>query len=129
MFEFGAEFWVGIAFLIFWGILFYYGVPARMLGSLDNRGRRIADELAEAKRLRTEAEALLKQFEAKRTAAEQEAAEIVSNARDEADPKAGKSVGQQLGIAETARDHHHQHAAERRKAGGRHRHRQREPER
>ena len=61
MFDFGAEFWVGIAFLIFWGILFYYGGPGRVLGSLDNRGRRIADELAEAKRLRTEAEALLKQ--------------------------------------------------------------------
>jgi F-type H+-transporting ATPase subunit b len=85
MFEFGAEFWVGIAFLIFWGILFYYGVPGQVLGYLDNRGRRIAGELAEAKRLRTEAEALLREYEAKRVAAEQEAAEIVSNARDEAE--------------------------------------------
>jgi F-type H+-transporting ATPase subunit b len=80
-----AEFWVGVAFVIFWGILFYFGAPQRLLGSLDDRGKRIADELAEAKRLRTEAEALLKQFEAKRAAAEREAAEIVSNARDEAE--------------------------------------------
>jgi F-type H+-transporting ATPase subunit b len=80
-----AEFWVGVAFVIFWGILFYFGVPKRMLGSLDTRGKRIADELAEAKRLRTEAEVLLKEFEAKRAAAEREAAEIVSNARDEAE--------------------------------------------
>jgi F-type H+-transporting ATPase subunit b len=80
-----AEFWVGVAFVIFWGILFYYGVPKRLLGSLDTRGQRIADELAEAKRLRTDAEALLKEYESKRAAAEREAAEIVANARDEAE--------------------------------------------
>jgi F-type H+-transporting ATPase subunit b len=80
-----AEFWVGVAFVIFWGILFYFGVPKRLLGSLDARGQRIADELAEAKRLRTEAEALLKEFESKRAAAEREAADIISNARDEAE--------------------------------------------
>jgi F-type H+-transporting ATPase subunit b len=80
-----AEFWVGVAFVIFWGILFYYGVPQRVLSSLDSRGRRVADELAEANRLRMEAEALLREFETKRAAAEREAAEIVSNARDEAE--------------------------------------------
>jgi F-type H+-transporting ATPase subunit b len=80
-----AEFWVGVAFVIFWGILFYFGVPQRLLSSLDSRGKRISDELGEAKRLRTEAEALLREFEAKRGAAEREAAEIVSNARDEAE--------------------------------------------
>ncbi len=80
-----AEFWVGVAFVIFWGILFYYGVPQRVLSSLDKRGRRVADELAEANRLRMEAEALLREFETKRAAAEREAAEIVSNARDEAE--------------------------------------------
>ncbi|HEV2559005.1 MAG TPA: ATP F0F1 synthase subunit B [Microvirga sp.] len=78
-------FWVGVAFLLFWGILFYYGVPKQLLGSLDSRGKRIADELAEAKRLRTEAEALLREFEQKRAAAEREAAEIVSSAREEAE--------------------------------------------
>jgi F-type H+-transporting ATPase subunit b len=80
-----AEFWVGVAFVIFWGILFYYGVPQRVLSSLDGRGRRVADELAEANRLRMEAEALLREFETKRAAAEREAAEIVSSARDEAE--------------------------------------------
>ena len=80
-----AEFWVGVAFVIFWGILIYFGVPQRLLGSLDSRGQRIADELAEAKRLRQDAERLLKEYETKRTAAEQEAADIVSNAREEAE--------------------------------------------
>ncbi|HEX2135457.1 MAG TPA: ATP F0F1 synthase subunit B [Microvirga sp.] len=78
-------FWVGVAFVLFFAILFYYGVPRTLINSLDSRGKRIADELAEARRLRTDAEALLKEYEAKRTAAEREAAEIVSTARDDAE--------------------------------------------
>jgi F-type H+-transporting ATPase subunit b len=78
-------FWVGVAFLLFFAILYYYGVPGTLLNSLDRRGQRIADELAEARRLRTEAEALLRDYESKRAAAEREAADIVSNARDEAE--------------------------------------------
>lgn len=80
-----AEFWVAVAFVIFWGIMFYYGVPGKVLNQLDSRGKRISDELAEAKRLRQDAERLLKEFEAKRAAAEREAAEIVSAAKDEAE--------------------------------------------
>jgi F-type H+-transporting ATPase subunit b len=80
-----AEFWVAVAFVIFWGIMFYYGVPGKVLNQLDSRGKRIADELAEAKRLRQDAEKLLKEFEAKRAAAEREAADIVSNAKGEAE--------------------------------------------
>jgi F-type H+-transporting ATPase subunit b len=80
-----AEFWVGVAFVIFWGILFYYGVPKKALSALDSRGKRITNELAEARRLREDAEKLLKEFEAKRAAAEREAAEIVSIAREEAE--------------------------------------------
>jgi F-type H+-transporting ATPase subunit b len=80
-----AEFWLILAFVIFWGILFYMGAPQKVLNQLDSRGKRIADELAEAKRLREDAERLLKEFESKRAAAEREAAEIVSNAKDEAE--------------------------------------------
>jgi F-type H+-transporting ATPase subunit b len=80
-----AEFWVAVAFVIFWGILFYYGVPRRIVSALDSRGKRVADELAEARRLRADAEALLREYEAKRAAAEREAADIVSAAREEAE--------------------------------------------
>ena len=78
-------FWVGVAFFIFLGLLAYYGVPKNLGNQLDSRGKRIADELAEAKRLRQDAERLLKEFEDKRAAAEREAAEIVSSAREEAE--------------------------------------------
>jgi len=80
-----AEFWVAVAFVIFWGIMFYLGVPGKVLNQLDSRGKRIADELAEAKRLREDAEKLLKEFEAKRAAAEREAADIISSAKEEAE--------------------------------------------
>ncbi len=78
-------FWVGVAFFIFLGLLFYYGVPSNLMNQLDSRGKRIADELAEARRLREDAEKLLREFESKRAAAEREAAEIVSSAKDEAE--------------------------------------------
>jgi len=78
-------FWVGVAFVIFFALLAYYGVPANVMNSLDKRSKRIADELAEASRLRQDAERLLKEYEAKRAAAEREAAEIVSSAREEAE--------------------------------------------
>ena len=78
-------FWVGVAFVLFFAILFYFGVPKNLMSSLDTRSKRIADELAEARRLREDAQRLLKEYESKRQAAEQEAAEIVSNARDEAE--------------------------------------------
>lgn len=78
-------FWVGVAFFIFIGILVYYGVPGNLMNSLDKRSKRISNELAEARRLREDAEKLLKEYEAKRAAAEREAAEIVSTAKEEAE--------------------------------------------
>ena len=77
-------FWVGVAFFIFIGILAYFGVPKAIVAALDSRGEKVAQELAEARRLRAEAEKLLAEFEAKRKAAESEAAGIVAAANDEA---------------------------------------------
>ena len=70
---FTAEFWVLVAFVIFLGILVYFGVPATILGALDRRTKRVSDELAEAQRLREEAGRLLREYEQKRLAAEREA--------------------------------------------------------
>lgn len=81
---FGAEFWVGVSFFIFIGILVYAGVPGKILNALDARGQRIASQLAEADRLRAEAEALRKSYEEKKRAAEAEALQIRQNAQEEA---------------------------------------------
>lgn len=76
--------WVGVAFVIFFAILIYFGVPKAIVSALDARGEKVAQELAEARRLRLEAEKLLAEYEAKRKAAETEAASIVAAANEEA---------------------------------------------
>lgn len=76
-----------IAFLfvaIFIGLLVYLGVFRRLAGALDNRAKRIAADLDEARRLREEAQSLLVEYQRKARAAEQEAAEIVATAKDDA---------------------------------------------
>lgn len=82
---FEAEFWVALSFLIFVGILWYVGAFNTMLSGLDARGARVRAELAEARRLRQEAESVLADYQRRREAADREAAEIVANARGEAE--------------------------------------------
>ncbi len=88
---FGAEFWVAAGFFIFLGILVYYKVPKILGVALDRRAKRIRDQLIEATHLRKEAEALLKEFEAKRLSAEQEAADIIARAKADAERLAKES--------------------------------------
>ena len=78
-------FWVAVAFLLFVAILLYMRVPKKLAKMLDERAAAIAKELAEAKRLRDEAQALLEQYQKKARAAESEAAEIVTAARAESE--------------------------------------------
>ncbi len=80
-----AELFVALGFVIFLGVLLKVGAHKLFAGAIDGRIDRIKAELAEAERLRTEAEALLASFENKRAEAEAEAAAIVAQARVEAD--------------------------------------------
>jgi F-type H+-transporting ATPase subunit b len=78
-------FFVTVGFVIFLGILGYYGVHKTLLGMLDARGQKVREQLDAAAALRKEAETLLAQYEAKRAAAEKEAAQIVEDAKSEAE--------------------------------------------
>ena len=80
-----AEFWVAIGFVIFVIGLGYLGVHNKLNAALDDRATKIAAELAEAKRLREEADAVLRSFKRKAIEAEGEAAAIVAQARTEAE--------------------------------------------
>ncbi len=82
---FDAEFFVAVGFVIFVLGLGYLGVHSKIAAALDTRSDKIAGELAEAKRLRDEAMALMASFEGKRAAAEKEAADIVAQAKSEAE--------------------------------------------
>ena len=55
----GAEFFVFLGFIVFVFILFYVGAHRIVLNGLDARGKAISDELAQAAKLRQEAQALL----------------------------------------------------------------------
>jgi len=87
-----AEVFVTIAFLAFLCLLGYVGAHRTVLKALDKRGKDIADELAEAARLRDEAVALLASFERKAAEAEAHAAEIVAAAKAEAEALAKETA-------------------------------------
>jgi F-type H+-transporting ATPase subunit b len=92
MFE-DPEFWVLLAFVIFLGVLVKFGVPKLALSALDERSDRIKQALDEAQRLRSEAQAVLAQYQKKRVEAEKEAQAIIVNARIEAERLAAEAKG------------------------------------
>ncbi len=79
-----AEAYIALAFVIFVGLLLYIRTPKMITDALDARAAKVRDELAEAKRLRAEAEALLAGYRAKAATAATDAEHILSTARAEA---------------------------------------------
>ncbi|HVP98278.1 MAG TPA: ATP F0F1 synthase subunit B [Roseiarcus sp.] len=90
-----AEFFVLLAFLVFVGIMIYFGVHRTVLKALDARGEAIQLELDQAAKLRAEATALLASFERKSAEAEANAAAIVAEARAQAEQLA-KDAGERM---------------------------------
>ena len=93
-----AETWVAVAFVLFVGLGVYLKVPAMLAKMLDERADKISKELAEARKLREEAQALLTEYQKKRAEAEKDAANIVAQAKLEAE---SYSVETRKKLAET----------------------------
>lgn len=83
-----TNFVVLIAFIIFVGILLYYGVPGMVGKMLDQRSDTIRAELEVARGLREEAQALLASFERKQKDVQAQAARIVASAKEETEAAA-----------------------------------------
>jgi F-type H+-transporting ATPase subunit b len=80
-----ATFFAFVGLVLFLALVVYLKVPGMMARSLDDRADQIRNELAEAKRLREEAQHLLVEYQRKRKEAEAEAAHIVAAAEREAE--------------------------------------------
>src|SRR5450432_404929 len=78
------EFWIAIAFLIFIALVSRPIVKA-VNKILDERSAKIRHDLEEARRLRSEAEALLAEYQKKQQEAAREATDILARAREEAE--------------------------------------------
>jgi F-type H+-transporting ATPase subunit b len=101
------EFVVFLAFLLFIGILLWFGVPRRAGALLDQRAAGIRRELDEARALREEAQTLLNSFAQKRAEMTAQAERIVTEARAEAErastqakEDAARAVERRLAAAE-----------------------------
>jgi len=80
-----ASFWVAAAFVVFMGVLAYFGAFKQMIGGIDARSDKIRKDLAEAEALRDEARRVLSETQAKVKAAESDARAIVDQARKDAE--------------------------------------------
>ena len=58
--------WIAVAFILFIALGIYLKVPAMLAKMLDERADKISKELAEARKLREEAQALLAEYQKKR---------------------------------------------------------------
>ena len=82
---FDPETWVAIAFVILMVVFGYVGVFKSAMTALDHRADRIKAELADATRLKEEAAKVLADYKARSATAEREAADIIANAKVEAE--------------------------------------------
>jgi F-type H+-transporting ATPase subunit b len=84
-------FWVAVSTAIFVFLALKMGAAKAVTGALDGRAKQISDDLAQAERLRIEAEKLLVEYEGKRKEAEVEAANIIAQAKADAERLAAEA--------------------------------------
>lgn len=102
-----TNFVVLLAFIVFVGILLRARVPARIAALLDARAAQIRSDLAEARKLRDDARALLSAYEKKQKEVQQQSERIIASAREEAQAAATQakadlkvSIARRLAAAE-----------------------------
>ena len=88
---FDESFFVALAFFTVIGAFVYFGLPKKLMQSLDAKSTEIAEELDHARTLRSEAEKVLADYEAQRKQAEKQAEEIVAQAKQSAERTASEA--------------------------------------
>ena len=80
-----ATFWVGISFIIFFGVLIYFKVPQKINEILSKLINDIKNEIEESEKLRSEAKTLLDNSQAKLNSAQAESKKIIDQAKKESE--------------------------------------------
>jgi F-type H+-transporting ATPase subunit b len=86
-----AHVWEAIGLAVFIGALVWLKVPGMAMAALDSRGAKIQAQLDEATKLREEAQALLAEIKTRREAGERQAAEMLAQARADAERLAAEA--------------------------------------
>lgn len=76
-----SEFWVFVSFIIFLGLLGALGVHKKLLVLLDARAQRIAQALGQARKMRSDAQKVLAQYQKRRQQVTQEVEKIMEESR------------------------------------------------
>ena len=86
-----SSFWVAICVVLFLALIAWKGAFKAMGRALDDRANTIKTELEEARRLREEAQAILASYKRKQKEAEEQAEDIVKQARHDAETMANQA--------------------------------------
>tara|TARA_B100000029_G_scaffold229860_1_gene227344 strand:+ start:824 stop:1324 length:501 start_codon:yes stop_codon:yes gene_type:complete len=82
---FDATFWVAVSFLIFFGVLFYFKIPQKVIDLLDKMIIDIKNEIDESEKLRSESKILLDNSQQKLDAASVETKKILEQAKSDSE--------------------------------------------
>lgn len=82
--HFDNTFFAFVALVLFLAIVFYAGAHKKAGSALDARANQISRDIADARKLREDAEALLAEYKQKKLDAEKEAAGIIAQAKADA---------------------------------------------
>ena len=80
-----ATFWVGVSFILFFGILIYLKVPQKINEILNKLINDIKNEIEESEKLRSESKTLLDNSQAKLNSAQEESKKIIDQAKKESE--------------------------------------------
>ena len=80
-----ATFWVGVSFILFFGILIYLKIPQKINEILNKLINDIKNEIEESEKLRSEAKTLLDNSQAKLNSAQEESKKIIEQAKKESE--------------------------------------------
>ena len=83
--NFDATFWVAVSFFIFLGVLFYFKVPQKVFGALNESINKIKKDIDEAEKLKEEAKNILSEYEAKLSKSKVEVDLMIKNAQKESE--------------------------------------------